>query len=133
LRALNLADRTTADGYHLLLDLADEQLSLGVSVVLDAVFPLEGFRAEARAIAERHQAAFRVIYCHCSDEALWQERMRTRHRYVPNWTPVDWAEVERLREKYQPWDDRQVLRVDAADDLDENLTRALRWVGESPD
>jgi hypothetical protein len=59
--------------------------------------------------------------------------MRTRHRYVPNWTPVDWAEVERLREKYQPWDDRQVLRVDAADDLDENLTRALRWVGESPD
>ena len=41
--------------------------------------------------------------------------------------------ADRTTEKYQPWDDRQVLRVDAADDLDENLTRALRWVGESPD
>jgi predicted kinase len=87
LRTLELADRTTADGYHLLLDLADEQLSLGVSAILDAVFPMEGFRQTARALAGRYQAEFRAI----SDEAIWRERMRQRHHYLPNWTPVDWA------------------------------------------
>lgn len=48
-----LAGRGTADGYHLLLDMADEQLSLGVSVVLDAVFPQQGFRQAAAEIAAR--------------------------------------------------------------------------------
>ena len=128
LRKLELADRTTADGYHFLLDQADEQLNLGLSVVLDAVFPMQGFRDEARAIAERHGASFRPIYCHCSNETLWQQRLHERHRYVPNWTPVNWTEVERLRPTFQLWEDAQVLRVDAVDNLENNLSTALAWI-----
>jgi predicted kinase len=70
LRLRGLADAGTADGYHIMLDLADEQLSLGVGVVLDAVFPMEGFRSAARDIAGRNGASFRPIHCYCSNRSV---------------------------------------------------------------
>jgi len=116
------------DGYRLLIDLADEQLSLGVSVVLDAVFPLAGFRDEARAVAARLGARFRPVYCYCSDEAVWRARVEARVQYVPGWTPVGWDEVERLRAFYEPWDPAAALFVDALAPPDANLTRVLAYV-----
>ena len=130
LRRMKLADRNTVHGYHLLLDLADEQLKIGVSVVLDAVFPLEEFRMAARNIADQNKAKFCVVHCYCSNDKTWQERMSGRHRYVPNWTPVDWAEVERLRQVYQLWNSQEALFVDALDNLDKNLSLTLQWIQE---
>ena len=112
------------DGYHLLLDLADEQLGLGLSVILDGVFPLAGFRTVAREIAARYGRQFCVIHCYCSDEAVWRARVEDgRVQYVPGWPPVGWAEVERLRPHYQPWAPDQALFVDAVHRLEENLAR----------
>ena len=116
------------DGYRLLIDLADEQLGLGVSVVLDAVFPLAGFRDEAQAVAARHGARFRPVYCYCSDEAVWRERVEARIQYVPGWTPIGWEEVERLRGFYEPWDPAAALLVDALDPPEANLARVLTYL-----
>ena len=116
------------DGYRLLLDLADEQLALGLSVVLDAVFPLDGFRATAREIATQQSVAFRPVCCYCSDEAVWRARMDTRTQYVPGWDPVGWDEVERLRPLYQPWPPQTALFVDAVQSIDENLQRVVRYL-----
>ena len=102
------------DGYFMLLDLADEQLALGVSVVLDAVFPMSGFRERARSMAEDYAARFRPIHIFCSDERLWRDRMQNRHQYVPGWTPGGWEEVERLRPIYEAWDAPDVLHYDTA-------------------
>jgi predicted kinase len=131
LRTHGLAARATPDGYHLMLDLADEQLSLEVSIILDAVFPKDGFRLAARDIARRNGANFRAIYCYCSDETIWQERMKERQEFVPNWTPVDWDEVQRLRAFYQPWDPQTTLFIDSLNDLSENLALTLRWIQEN--
>jgi predicted kinase len=119
------------DGYRLLIDLADEQLSLGVSVVLDAVFPLAGFREEARAIAARHAAGFRAVYCYCSDEAVWRARTAARVQYVPGWPPVGWDEVERLRTFYEPWDPAAALFVDALAPPEANLGRVLAYLRDA--
>jgi predicted kinase len=116
------------DGYRLLLDLADEQLDLGLSVVLDAVFPLAGFRDEAQAVAARHAARFRPVYCYCSDEAVWRARVEARVQYVPGWTPVGWDGVERLRAFYEPWDPAAALFVDALDPPADNLARVLAYL-----
>ena len=128
LRAQGLADRNTADGYHLMFDLADEQLALGVRVVLDAVFPMREFRSAAAGLAARHAVRFCPVYCFCSDEELWQDRMRDRKRYVPNWTPVDWSEVKRLQTLYEPWESGAALSVDAVNALERNLELVLSWV-----
>jgi predicted kinase len=130
LRMRGLTGRATADGYHLMFDLADEQLSLGLGVVLDAVFPLAEFRLVARDIARRHRVRFRPIYCYCSDESVWRERVGGRRQFVPNWTPVGWAEVERLREIYEPWEPETALFLDALNPVQENLALALGWIQE---
>jgi predicted kinase len=116
------------DGYRLLIDLAGEQLGLGVSVVLDGVFPLAEFRAEAQAIAARHAARFRPVYCYCSDEAVWRARGAARVQYVPGWTPSGWEEVERLRGFYEPWDPAAALFVDALAPPASNLARVVAYV-----
>jgi predicted kinase len=133
LRTRGLAERATADGYHIMFDLADELLSLSLGVVLDAVFPLAEFRLVARDIARRRQARFRPIYCYCSDESVWRERVGGRRQVVPNWTPVGWAEVERLREIYQPWEPETTLFLDALNPVEENLAVALGRIQEDGD
>lgn len=133
LRTRGLAERATVDGYHLMFDLADEQLGLGLGVVLDAVFPLAEFRLVAHDIARRHQARFRPIYCYCSDDSVWRERVGGRRQFVPNWTPVGWAEVERLREVYEPWEPEMALFLDALHPVQENLALALGWIQENGD
>lgn len=128
LRSRGLAERASADGYYFLFDQADEQLALGVSVILDAVFPQAGFRAQARAIAGKHNARWKPVYCLCSDEALWRERMSSRVQYVPGWTPVGWEEVERLRADFLPWSADEALIVDSVQPIEANLARVLEYL-----
>ena len=128
LRVRCLADAGTPDGYHIMLDLADEQLIVGVSFVLDAVFPMEGFRTAARDLALRNNANFCPIYCYCSEESVWRERMKGRQQYVPNWTPVGWEAVERLQAMYEPWDPEATLFVDSLNDLEDNLVLVIDWI-----
>ena len=116
------------DGYYVLLDLTDEQLALGISVIVDAVFPKSGFRREAEQLAHHYGAHFKPIYCYCSDEHLWKKRMENREQLVKGWTPVDWSEVERLRPLFEPWEDMDILNVDSATPLAANIDLAMRYI-----
>jgi predicted kinase len=127
LRDHHLAPEHSGDGYYIILDLADEQLSLGLSVILDATFPLDHFRTVASEIAARHKAKFCAIYCTCSDENVWRERMNHRVQYVPGWKPVGWSDVERMQEYYQPWNDNALL-VDSMDTPEHNLPIVLEYI-----
>ena len=128
LRMHDLAERVSAHGYLIMLDQADEQLSLGLSVVLEAVFPLKQFREQAWEIANRHHAAFRTIYVYCSDDEIWKARMTNRMLYVPNWTPVGWEDVTRLRTYFEPWDATTTLFVDSLQSAEHNLEPVLDWI-----
>ena len=120
LRDHNLAAENTGHGYYVILDMADEQLSLGLSIILDATFPLDHFRQVASEIAARHHAKFCPIYCYCSDDAEWMARMKDRVHYVPGWKPVGWSDVLRMREYYQPWDDNALV-IDSLNPPKENF------------
>lgn len=130
LRDHNLADESSGDGYYLILDMADEQLSLGLSVILDATFPLDHFRTVASEIAARHKANFCAIYCYCSDDDAWRERMTTRVQYVPNWKPVGWDVVVRMRDYYQPWNENALL-VDSLYPPEENFPKVLAYIQQA--
>ncbi len=127
LRDRDMADPTSGEGYYLILDLADEQLSLGVSVILDATFPLDHFRTVASDIAARHNARFCAVYCYCSDEAVWRARMEGRVQYIPGWKPVGWTDVERMREYYQSWGEN-ALAVDSVLAPEENFPLVLSYI-----
>lgn len=123
-----MTDANPIIGYNILLDLADEQLALGVSVILDAVFPMDGFRRQARQLATQYNAQFRPIYCYCSDESIWQARLENRETLVPGWPPVGWSEVERLRPSFEIWQGADILALDALHSPADNLQTALHFI-----
>lgn len=127
LRDHHLAAENTGDGYYIILDMADEQLELGVSVILDATFPLDHFRMVANEIALRRKARFCAIYCYNSDDDVWRKRMEKRVQYVPGWRPVGWDDVLRMRSYYQPWGEN-ALAVDSLVPPEENFVRVLEQI-----
>lgn len=116
-------------GYELLGVLAERQLALGQSAILDSVATFERIRVGWRDLAVRHGAVFRVVECVCSDVALHRTRLVNRERGIPGWDELTWAKVEQVREVYQPWGDFPRLVVDAVNSREDNLRAVLGYVG----
>lgn len=118
-------------GYELLGTLAERQLRLGQSAILDCVLAKEDLRRKWRNLAAQHGAAFHAIECLCSDEALHRSRVEGRERGIPGWYELEWAEVERVREYYEPWQGTR-LRVDCARPSAENFAAVMRYLQPEP-
>jgi len=113
-------------GYELLTTLAERQLMLGQSVILDSVASIQTIRNEWKQLTQKYQADWRLIECICSDESLHQARLLTRERNIPGWYELTWEDVEKVKQYYQPWyEDHLVL--DMIDSLDETLSRVKSY------
>jgi predicted kinase len=115
-------------GAELLTTLAFRQLDLGQSAILD--FPAEDLatRARWRSLARAAGAEFRVVVCACSDRDLHRARLEHRKRGIPGWHDGgNWANVERRLAEFPPWTG-EVLTVDAAEPLAQNLSAVLEYV-----
>jgi predicted kinase len=113
--------------YELLTTLAERQLAMGQSVILDSVASFERIRSQWRTLAERYGAQWRVVECTCTDEALHRERLTGRERGIPGWHELDWSEVERVRDYYEPWDEDRLM-VDTAETIAENVAAVLAYL-----
>jgi predicted kinase len=113
--------------YELLTTLALRQLQLGQSAILDSVASPQPVRAEWRKLADSFGAAWCVVECICSDEAIHRSRLDVRQRGIPGWHELDWSEVERVRAIYSPWSENRLV-LDAVNPLAENIQTALRYV-----
>jgi predicted kinase len=115
-------------GYALLTMLAQRQLMLGQSAILDSVLGLVEGRKQWQALAADYDAEFYAIETICSDERLHRARIEGRKRGIPGWHELTWAEVERTRSYFQSWvSDRLVL--DAIEPLERNLQRIRQFLG----
>ena len=65
-------------GYDLLTTLAERQLRVGQSAILDSVATFERIRARWRGLAATYGATWRVVECICSDEAVHRARLGVR-------------------------------------------------------
>jgi len=133
LRRSSLAQESGTDhllgymGYELLSALAEGQLRLGQSAILDSVASTESIRDSWRALAAVYGASWCVIECTCSDAALHRERLCSRRRDIPDWPELDWSEVERVQSYYAPWQEEHLI-LDAICPLATNIDRALRYM-----
>lgn len=114
--------------YELLTTLAEGQLRLGQSAILDSVATFERIRVTWRDLAARHGAAFHVVECVCSDSAIHRRRLATRRRNIPGWYEVEWSEVERVAARYEAWSEPRLI-LDALDPLDRNLAALNDYLG----
>lgn len=110
-------------GYELLTILAERQLMLEQSVILDSVAASQTIRHTWRQLSDKYKAQYRVIECVCSDEQLHRSRLKGRKRDIPGWHELEWSEVERVKCYYSPWEGDHLV-LDMANPFHENLWKA---------
>lgn len=119
---------TEDDLWHILFNFVELQLSLGLSIIMDAVFMGSG-RDTASDIAKKHRARFRAIHTFCSDENIWRDRVTKRiQSALPNDTPATWEAIMSEQDNYKPWRQGEALFVDAVRSTDENFRDILQYV-----
>ena len=112
--------------YDLLTTLAERQLMLGQSVILDSVASTETIRDTWRQMSKRYSANWRVIECVCSDEAIHRARLGMRKRNIPGWHELAWADVEKVKQYYAIWEDEHLI-LDMLNPFEENLLKARAY------
>ena len=118
------------DMIRILLNLVEFQLEQGFSVVVDSVFMGED-RYQAQEIADRYAAAFRPIYTHLSDEAVWEERVCRRVETAPAEIKdkiATWERIQRQRKYFHPWKPESALFVDGVNAVEANLDQVLAFI-----
>ena len=113
-------------GYDLLTVLAERQLSLDQSVILDSVASTESIRNIWRELGKKYNADWRVIECVCSDIALHRARLEQRQRHIPGWHELQWADVEFVRSYYAPWHEERLM-LDAIQPVNTNIRTVLDY------
>jgi predicted kinase len=116
--ALASLDRVTHRrvGWSLLWNLAQEQLRLGRSVVLDGV-ARAGEVAESRTLAQGLGARAVVVLTTCEDRELLRRRIEGRDRAIPGWDELTWEHVEDFLGRWEPPDDADIT-IDTGGDPD---------------
>ena len=108
--------------------LAEQQLILEQSVILDSVAGTRSFRKTWKQLADQYQAEWLVIECICSDETFHRGLLVARQRKIPGWHELQWSDVERVKSYYLPWEG-ELLVLDMMETFEENLAKALSYCG----
>ena len=113
-------------GYDLLTVLAERQLKLEQSVILDSVASTESIRNTWRALGKKYNANWRVIECICSDVSIHRARLEQRQRNIPGWHELQWSDVEFVQSYYVPWDEEHLI-LDSVNPVDQNILATLNY------
>lgn len=113
-------------GYDLLTVLAERQLSLSQSVILDSVASTASIRNTWRDLGKKYNADWRVIECICSDIVIHHKRLEKRQRDIPGWHELKWSDVEHVRSYYAPWDEERLI-IDSINSIEKNILVILRY------
>ncbi|MBN1454335.1 MAG: ATP-binding protein [Anaerolineales bacterium] len=111
----------------LLLNIAEVQLELGVSVIADSVF-MGTDRLHAQEIAQKHDAIFRPVYCFVSNEATWEKRVNERFDTLQRTDVATWEQIQHQRQWFTPWQSGTGLFIDAVEPVEQNYAKVLEFV-----
>ena len=115
-------------GYELLTALAERQLMLGQSVILDSVTGTESIRGIWKRLSQQYGADWRVIECICSDESFHRLQLSKRRRNIPDWHELEWSDIQKVKGYFSPWEEERLV-LDMLDPIDQNLSKAIAYCG----
>lgn len=121
-----LSFETGLAAYEVAAVLAEHQLRLGLTVIVDAVSSLEVARDMWRQAARRSRSGIRVLEVVCTDAAVHRDRLANRWRGIEGFPEPSWDEVVARGEEWEPWlEDRLVL--DSMRPLEDNVALAVEY------
>ena len=113
--------------YDAMWQLAETQLSLGMSVICDSpLSEIIGYQDGLR-LADRYDVDLLVVECICSDEAEWRRRIEARAgKGKPGHHIVTWEQMLALLERYgdrpnYPIDPTHYVKVDTSQPVEGSL------------
>lgn len=113
--------------WQIATDVADQQLDLGNSVIIDAINAEEAAKDTWRKLAAKYNVRLVVIECFVNDAIVHRERIENRKRTLYGIPEVTWEWVEDRRAAYTSWDEA-TLELDNADNYDINFSRAIDYI-----
>lgn len=121
--------RVGVAAYEAVGTMADLNLRLGRTVIVDAVNDSEDARQTWRAAAARNESRIDFLYLVISDALEHERRLTSRDRGLAHVGEPTWADVQRRRADYATWSDA-VVEVDTwartTDEVAEALISRLR-------
>ena len=106
--------------------LASEQLSLGLSVIIDAVNPVSQAREMWKNLSLKHNAKLIIIECTLNSN-LHKKRLSSRIRNLHGIPEVTWEYVKNVRKEYSPWEEKGLV-LDTANSIEQNLDKTIEYI-----
>jgi len=114
--------------YIVVQTLASEQLKLGMSVIIDAVNPVQEARDMWHELEKKHSAKLFIIEC-LLDEQVHKQRLHDRIRNMHGIPEVTWEDVEKRKKEYMLWKEKKLI-LDTAQPQEKNMQEVLRYIEE---
>jgi predicted kinase len=121
-------DQTGVAAYVVAQALAEEHLRLGLSVLIDAVNPVEAPRAAWRKLGTKYRTDLKIIECVCVDQTTHRRRIEARMRGIEGMAEVTWAGVEKRRSEYEAWSDARLTLDTSAQPTERLLAEAISYL-----
>lgn len=109
--------------YELMFALASEQLSLGLSVVMDTPLTYHTTFEQSKELARKFSIPIVVVHCQCSPE-VQKRRLEGRKGTVSQFQITSWEEWEQWRPRFEDFDDGGCT-VDTSNPLDDSLSKIM--------
>lgn len=116
--------------YELLVDLARDNLTVGLPVVVDSPAAYQLFRDKIKALARALRADLKLIECICTDERMLRERVELRGRDLPAYRTRDWVTFRQDQGRFERLTDPRLI-VDTAEPEAVNLRKIRAYLGQA--
>ena len=121
------ASETGIAAYRVAESMASENLAQSLSVIIDAVNPVENARTMWQALAERYRVQLKSVEVVCSDEAVHKQRIEARIRNIDGMPEVSWARVLERKAEYETRSDERLLLDSASHSPEQLIQRAAEY------
>ena len=114
--------------YELMFALTEEQLGLGLSVVVDTPLTYRTTYEQAKKLAQTFHVPMLVVHCQCSPE-VQKRRLEGRVGKVSEFQITTWEEWMQWKPRFEDFDDEGCI-IDTSNPLDDSLAKVMRTIHE---
>jgi predicted kinase len=114
--------------YELMFALAEEQLRLGLSVVVDMPLTYRRTYEQSQELAKTFHMPMLVVHCQCPPE-VQKRRLEGRKGKVSEFQITSWDEWMQWKSRFEDFDDGGCI-IDTSNPLDDSLAKVMRTIHE---
>ena len=112
--------------YELMFALVEEQLRLGLSVIVDTPLTYRTTYEQAKELARSFQTPMLVVHCQCLPE-VQRRRLEGRKGKVSEFQITSWEEWMQWKPRFENFDDGGCV-IDTSNPLDDSLAKVMRTI-----